>query len=379
MGSMRILFAGGGTAGHINPALAIAGYLKERQPDAQILYVGAKGGMEERLVPQAGYAFKSVTISGFQRKISWTNFKKNCKTLVRIVTATQEYKKIIREFKPDVCVGTGGYVSGPVIREAMKMGVPALIHEQNAYPGVTNKALSRNAARTMLAMADAEKYMEKGAHCVITGNPVRLSVLRADRTSARQRLGLDNRPVILSFGGSLGARKINEPVADLLAHTAKTDRFQHIHAYGQWGKWFPDLLRQKGEDLAAHPNMDIREYINDMPDCLAAADLVICRAGAITLSELQAVGRASLIIPSPNVAENHQYHNAMSMVKRNAAWILEEKDLTGQTLIKKVEQLFQKPETIEHLAENAKKMAIVDANERIYKLILEVLRENHKA
>ncbi len=376
---MRILFAGGGTAGHINPALAIAGYLKERQPDAQILYVGAKGGMEERLVPQAGYAFKSVTISGFQRKISWTNFKKNCKTLVHVFTATEESKKIIREFKPDVCVGTGGYVSGPVIREAMKMGVPALIHEQNAYPGVTNKALSRNAARTMLAMADAEKYMEKGAHCVLTGNPVRLSVLRADRTSARQRLGLDNRPVILSFGGSLGARKINEPMADLLAHTAKTDRFQHIHAYGQWGKWFPDLLREKGVDLAAHPNMDIREYINDMPDCLAAADLVICRAGAITLSELQAVGRASLIIPSPNVAENHQYHNAMSMVKRNAAWILEEKDLTGQMLIKKVEQLFQKPETIEHLAENAKKMAIVDANERIYKLILEVLRENHKA
>lgn len=376
---MRILFAGGGTAGHINPALAIAGYLKERQPDAQILYVGAKGGMEERLVPQAGYAFKSVTISGFQRKISWTNFKKNCKTIVHIFTATEESKKIIREFKPDVCVGTGGYVSGPVIREAMKLGVPALIHEQNAYPGVTNKALSRNAARTMLAMADAEKYMEKGAHCVLTGNPVRLSVLRADRASARQRLGLDNRPVILSFGGSLGARKINEPMADLLAHTAKTDRFQHIHAYGQWGKWFPDLLRQKGVDLAAHPNMDIREYINDMPDCLAAADLVICRAGAITLSELQAVGRASLIIPSPNVAENHQYHNAMSMVKRNAAWILEEKDLTGQMLIKKVEQLFQKPETIEHLAENAKKMAIVDANERIYKLILEVLKENHKA
>ncbi|UZT82728.1 undecaprenyldiphospho-muramoylpentapeptide beta-N-acetylglucosaminyltransferase [Caproicibacterium sp. BJN0003] len=376
---MRILFAGGGTAGHINPALAIAGYLKERQPDAQILYVGAKGGMEERLVPQAGYAFKSVTISGFQRKISWTNFKKNCKTIVHVFTATEESKKIIREFKPDVCVGTGGYVSGPVIREAMKLGVPALIHEQNAYPGVTNKALSRNAARTMLAMADAEKYMEKGAHCVLTGNPVRLSVLRADRASARQRLGLDNRPVILSFGGSLGARKINEPMADLLAHTAKTDRFQHIHAYGQWGKWFPDLLRQKGVDLAAHPNMDIREYINDMPDCLAAADLVICRAGAITLSELQAVGRASLIIPSPNVAENHQYHNAMSMVKRNAAWILEEKDLTGQMLIKKVEQLFQKPETIEHLAENAKKMAIVDANERIYKLILEVLKENHKA
>ena len=332
---MRILFAGGGTAGHINPALAIAGTVREREPDAAILYVGAKGGMEEKLVPKAGFDFKSVTISGFQRKPSWTNLKKNVKTTIHLFTSTAEAKRIIQEFHPDICIGTGGYVSGPVIREAMKLGIPSLIHEQNAFPGVTNKALSKKAAYTML--------------------------------------GLDERPLILSFGGSLGARRVNEAVADLLAWSAKNGRFQHIHAYGQWGRWFPDLLREKGIDLAEHPEMDIREYIDNMPDCLAAADLVICRAGAITLSELQVQGRASILIPSPNVAENHQFHNAMALVNRNAAAILEEKDLSGDTLRKLVEDLFHDPDTIPTLSSNAKKMAITDANDRIYQLIREVL------
>jgi UDP-N-acetylglucosamine--N-acetylmuramyl-(pentapeptide) pyrophosphoryl-undecaprenol N-acetylglucosamine transferase len=372
---MKILFAGGGTAGHINPALAIAGYVREKEPDTQILYVGAKGGMEERLVPQAGYDFAGITISGFQRKPSLQNLKKNLKTVVHLFTSTAESKKILQRFRPDICVGTGGYVAGPVIREAMHMHIPSVIHEQNAFPGVTNKALSKNADRVMLANGDAQKYMERGARCVVTGNPVRMAVIRADRTAARRKLKLDNRPVILSFGGSLGARKINEAVADLIADTAKTDRFQHIHAYGKYGAWFPDLLREKGVVLEEHPNLDIRPYIDDMPDCLAAADLVICRAGAITLSELQAKGRAALIIPSPNVAENHQYYNAMSMVNRGAAEILEEKDLSGAALIARVQKLFADPAAIPSLAENAGKMAILDTNERIYQIIKEVLAE----
>jgi len=372
---MKVLFAGGGTAGHINPALAIAGYLREKEPDAQILYIGAKGGMEERLVPAAGFTFQSITISGFQRKLSWKNIKKNAKTVVHVFTASHEAHKIIKEFRPDICVGTGGYVAGPVIREAMKMGIPAVIHEQNAYPGVTNKMLSKHANKTMLAVADAQKYLDPAAKCVLTGNPVRQAVIRAQRAESRKALGLDERPLILSFGGSLGARKINEAVADLLVDSAKTDRFQHIHGYGQWGGWFPDLLKEKGLNLSEHPNIDIREYINNMPECLAAADLVICRAGAISLSELQAQGRASILIPSPNVAENHQYHNAMAMVNRNAATIIEEKDLSSTALCKKVEELFKKPETISSLAENARKMAIVDANMRIYKVIKEVLAD----
>lgn len=372
---MKVLFAGGGTAGHINPALAIAGYLREQEPDVQILYIGAKDGMEERLVPAAGFTFKSITVSGFQRKLNWKNMKKNVKTVVRVFTASHEAHKIIKEFAPDICVGTGGYVAGPVIREAMKMGIPAIIHEQNAFPGVTNKMLSKRANKTMLAVADAQKYLDPAAKCVLTGNPVRQAIIRAQRAESRKALGLDGRPVILSFGGSLGARKINEAVADLLVSNAKTNRFQFIHGYGQWGGWFPDLLKEKGLNLSEHPNIDIREYINNMPECLAAADLVICRAGAISLSELQAQGRASILIPSPNVAENHQYHNAMALVHRNAAVIIEEKDLTGEVLCKKVEELFRKPETIASLAENTRKMAILDANIRIYKIIKEVLAD----
>lgn len=370
---MKILFAGGGTAGHINPALAIAGYVREKEPDAQILYVGAKGGMEERLVPAAGVEFRSITISGFQRSLSLKNLLRNGRTLMHLFTSTAEARRIIREFQPDICVGTGGYVAGPVVREAIRLGVPGVIHEQNAFPGVTNKMLSKRADRTMLAVADAQKYLSPAARCVLTGNPVRQEVVRADREAARKKLGLDSRPLILSFGGSLGARKINEAAADLLAESAKTGRFQHIHGYGQWGKWFPDLLAEKGVRLGEHPELDVREYITDMPDCLAAADLVICRAGAITLSELQACGRASILIPSPNVAENHQFHNAMAMVSRGAAEILEEKDLSGEALCRKVQTLFETPGAIRSLAESAKKMSIPDSCGRIYKIIREVL------
>ncbi len=370
---MKVLFAGGGTAGHINPALAIAGYLREKEPDAQILYVGAKGGMEERLVPAAGFDFESITISGFQRKLSWKNIKKNVKTVVRVFTSSREARKIIGGFQPDLCVGTGGYVAGPVLREAMKMKIPAVIHEQNAFPGVTNKMLSKHADRTMLAVLDAQKYLDPTARCVLTGNPVRQAVIRANREESRKALHLDERPMILSFGGSLGARKINEAVADLLVKSARTDRFQHIHGYGQWGGWFPDLLKEKGLNLSEHPRIDVREYINNMPECLAAADLVICRAGAISLSELQAQGKAAILVPSPNVAENHQYHNAMAMVSRKAAAILEEKDLSGPALCKMVDDLFRQPETIRLLGENAHSMAILDTNERIYKIMKEVL------
>lgn len=369
---MRILFAGGGTAGHINPALAIAGTVRSHQPDAEILYVGAKGGMECRLVPEAGYSMKQISISGFQRKITLKNIAKNVRTVGQLLTSSAQSKKIIQEFNPDICVGTGGYVSGPILRMAFKMGIPIIIHEQNAFPGVTTKMLAEHAERVMLAVEDAKKYLPETCKFAVTGNPVRPEILSAKREASRRKLKLDNRPVILSFGGSLGARKINEPVADLIAWSTKDDRYQHIHAYGQYGKWFPDLLKEKGVDLKAHPNLDIREYIRNMPTCLAAADLVICRAGAITLSELQAQGKASILIPSPNVAENHQYHNAMAMVNRRAASILEEKELSGDALIAKVQEIVSDPDILAEYQRNAGNMAITDANERIYSIICEI-------
>lgn len=372
---MRVLFAGGGTAGHINPALAIAGYLREKQPDAEILFIGNRGGMEEKLVPKAGFAMKTIVISGFQRKMTPKAIAHNVKTLTRVVTSSHQARRIIRDFAPDLCVGTGGYVSGPVVRTAMKLGIPAVIHEQNAYPGVTNKMLSADAARVMMAVSDAEKYMKPGARCVLTGNPIRPEILREERAAARKKLGVDDRPLILSFGGSLGARKVNEAVADLMTHTIPGGKFQHIHGYGQYSRWMPDLLREKGIDPDKTPQLDLREYIHDMPVCLAAADLVISRAGAMTLSEIQATGKGSILIPSPNVAENHQFHNAMALVNRGAAEIVEEKDLTGDVLWEKVQKIFAAPGGAAALGENAAKMAIRDANERIYRVMMEVLQE----
>lgn len=370
---MRVLFAGGGTAGHINPALAIAGYLKERQPDAEILYVGNKGGMEERLVPQAGFEFRSISVQGFRRKVSIKAFGENIVTVKKAISAGKAAKKIIEEFGPDICIGTGGYVSGPVLRAAAKLGIPTLIHEQNAYPGVTNKMLSGKATRVMLAMPDARKHFKECCRFVDTGNPVRGEILRADKAESRKNLGLDERPVILSFGGSLGAEKINRSLADIIARSAKDGKYQHIHAYGQYGKWFPDLLREKGADLENAKNLDIREYINDMPVCLAAADLVIARAGAITLSEIQVKGKPSILIPSPNVAENHQFHNAMSLVSHDAAVMVEEKDLTPERLTEEIDKLASDPVRLAQYSENARKMAIDDAAKRIYSVMIEVL------
>jgi len=366
---MKVLFTGGGTAGHINPALAAAGYLKRKEPDAEILYVGNKGGMEERLVANAGYPMKTIHISGFQRKLTPKNLVRNAETLVKVFTATAEAKKILKEFRPDVCVGTGGYVSGPVIREAAKLGIPCVIHESNAYPGVTTKMLAKSVKTVMLAVPDAKKYFDSSVNCTVTGNPVRGEVLAAEREASRKALGLDDRPVVLSFGGSLGASALNRAAAYMLAQSAKEQKYQHIHGYGQHDEKFLDECREFGLDLKENPQIRLLEYIDNMPQCLSAADLVIGRAGAMTLTEIEAKSKASILIPSPNVAENHQYHNAMALVRRGAAEIIEEKDLTGKALWKKVNKILSDPERLASLGENAGKMEILDANERIYRVI----------
>lgn len=374
---MRILFTGGGTAGHINPALAVAGHVRDHEKNAEILFVGSKGGMEERLVPQAGFELRSVPVSGFIRKPSWRALKHNLRAVKMAFEASAASEKILKEFAPDICVGTGGYVSGPVLRKAKKMGIPVVIHEANAFPGVTVKMLARYADKILLAVPDAEAKLGGDYHdrVVITGNPVRGEMLFADKEAARKKLGLDERPVVLSYGGSLGAEQVNRAVAELICQTAKTDGVQHIHAYGQYGKWFPQLLEDKGVHLADHPNLDIREYINNMPDCAAAADLIICRAGAMSLTELQVQSKPAILIPSPNVAENHQYYNALAMSSRGAAWLVEEKDLTGEKLSALAIDLLNHPEKLKECGQNAGKMAIVDANDRIYQEIKAVLKQ----
>ena len=366
---MKVLFTGGGTAGHINPALAVAGYLRKKEPDTEILYVGNRGGMEERLVAKAGYPMRTITISGFQRRLTPKNLMRNAQTVVRMFTASSEAHHIIKDFAPDICVGTGGYVSGPVIREAARLGIPCVIHESNAYPGVTTRMLAKSVQAVMLAVPDAKNYFDHSVNCIVTGNPVRGEVLSAQREESRKALGLDERPLVLSFGGSLGASALNRAAAWMLAQSAKKGEVQHIHGYGTHDEKFMDELREFGFDQAASPQIRLLEYIDNMPQCLSAADLVIGRAGAMTLTEIEAKAKASILIPSPNVAENHQYHNAMALVRRGAAEIIEEKDLAGEALWAKVEEILSDPQRLRSLGENAGKLEITDASERIYRTI----------
>lgn len=367
---MKVLFAGGGTAGHINPAIAVANYIQERHPEAELYYIGTQRGLESKLVPAAGIRFYTIDVEGFQRKLNWTNIKRNVSAASKLLSADRNARKLLQEIAPDVVMGTGGYVSGPVLREAAKLGIPCCIHEQNAFAGKANKMLAPHMDAVMLAMPEAAKYFKCKKEPVITGNPVRESVIHANKRQARAALGLDDRLMILSFGGSLGARRINEAAADLMAWHWQSGRFQHFHATGKYGvTLMPQLLKERGIDPNAE-NLHITEYINNMDTMLAAADLVLCRAGAITVSELQAQGKPAILIPSPNVAENHQFFNAMTLVNKNAARILEEKDLTAKSIVSVARELLDDPGKLDELAANARKSAILDTNERIYNVIM---------
>ena len=375
---MKVLLSGGGTAGHINPALAIADTIKRNLPDAEILFVGTPSGMEAKLVPQAGFAYTSMPMSGFQRKLTLENVKRNLETAGHLILSGTRAAKIIREFNPDIAIGTGGYVCGPVLRKAAQMGVPVLVPESNAFPGMTVKMLARYCDYVMLAVEDAKTRISADTEFVVTGNPVRAEVLEYNRARARKELKLDERPLIVSFGGSLGARTINESMLDLLVRSAKDGRYQHIHGYGKYGSFVLDELKERGVDLASCPNLDVREYISDMPRVMAAADLVICRSGAMALTEIQALGKAAILIPSPNVAENHQYYNAKAMVDRGAADMIVEKDITPQLLTEKADKLAGDRAKLEEMSGNARDMAILDSRERIFKVVCDTLKKHGK-
>ena len=343
--------------------------MRERHPEAQILFVGTAEKMEARLVPAAGYDFKTIDISGFQRRLTLENIKRNFGTLSKLLKSSAQAKKILLDFQPDVVVGFGGYVSGPVLRMAAKLGFPTAIHEQNAFPGKTNKVLAGKVDQVMLAVPAAEQYLNAKNPCTVTGLPVRGELLRADRTLSRFELGLDDRPLVLSMGGSLGAEAINRAMVEVIAGRHQQADCYFMHAMGQYGLWVQDALKDRGVDPDLEKHVIIREYIDDMYRCMAAADVVICRSGASSLSEVEAMGKASILIPSPNVAENHQYHNAMALVSKDAAVLIEEKDLTGERLAQELDRLLSSPQRRRQLEANAKALAITDANERIYAVI----------
>lgn len=367
---MRVLIAGGGTGGHINPALAIASIIKEHEPDSEFLFAGTPFGMEARLIPNAGYDFAPIKVKGFQRKLTLKNIGRNIKAVAYLTTAGSRAKHIINDFKPDIAVGTGGYVSGPVLQKACDMGIPAVIHEQNAYPGVTNKILAKSVNNVMLTVEEALDYFGKDINYTVTGLPVRSEILCKTKEQAREELGFDDSMCILSFGGSLGAGCINETMAEGIKwHTSEGLKINHIHGYGGMGKdTFPKFL-EKNNIPAKSKRLRITEYINDMDTCLAAADLVVCRSGASTLAELEAVGRGSILIPSPVVAGNHQFHNANVLGKAGAAVVIEQKNVTSEIMIEKIKYFYGHQNELKQMSSNAKKLYIDDTPERIWQVI----------
>ena len=377
---MKLLFATGGTAGHINPALAVASYRKEQHPDDEIMFIGTADHMESRLVPNAGFEFKTIDINGFKRSFSPNAIIENVKTVGKLMKSEKESKNIIKEFQPDVVIGFGGYVSGPVLDEAAKLHIPTCIHEQNAYPGITNKQLAKKVDKVMLTVEDAANHMEAKCDVVITGLPVRGELLKKSKFSARIELGIaDDKPLVLSFGGSLGAAPLNEAMFDIILEDAEKNDVYHIHSVGTNGKEYLEKFEANGftkraENVYYKGNAEVRLYIDNMDTCMAAADLVIGRAGASSLSEIEAMGKASILIPSPYVAENHQFHNAMALVNRNAARILREKDLTTDSLKALMNELISDKAELANIENNAKEMAILDSRERIADIILSLAK-----
>lgn len=376
---MKVLMAGGGTGGHINPALAIASIIAEHDPTASFLFVGTPNGMESKLVPKAGYPLATMHVAGFQRRLTAKNIRRNIKAAYYLATSQHRAKQILKEFQPDIAIGTGGYVAGPILHAAANMKIPCAIHEQNAFPGVTNKMLSKEVDHVMLTVEKALQYLHPSCAYTVTGLPVRGDIIRLDKAAARRKLGFDDSLCILSFGGSLGAGCINDAMAKVIPwHVKNGMAINHIHGYGGMGRdSFPNAMKQAGIPLKGK-RLRITEYIYDMDVCLAAADLVICRSGASTLAELEAVGRGSILIPSPNVTANHQFHNANVLGEAGAAIVIEQKDATPDRVIREIEKLYHDSNRLADMGRKAKSLAIPNTNERIWHVVEQLLQKSKK-
>lgn len=362
----RVIISGGGTGGHIFPAISIGNELKRLHPDMEILYVGAKGGMEMRLVPQAGYKIEPVWISGIMRSMSLKNIGKNLVFPLKLVISLLQSRKIVRKFRPAVVVGVGGYASGPLGRAAASMGIPLVLCEQNAYPGITNKWLAPKASRILLGNEAASKYFD-ASKSKITGNPVRDTLRHGDRQKAIQSLGLDpNKKTVLSLGGSLGAKTLNDAIEQHLDAFIEND----IQLIWQCGKRYHEELSAR---VKKHPLIHLMPFIEDMPSVYAVADLVISRAGGSTISELILLSKPSILVPSPNVAEDHQTKNALSLVDRGAAILVKDVDAKDQ-LVKETIDLLGNPQKMAEVQQGIDQVEKHDAAHEIAMEILSLIK-----
>lgn len=372
---MRVLITGGGTGGHINPALAIAQKVKNENPSNKILYVGTKNSLESELVPKAGFEFKYVTAKYLRRKISIENIK----TVIASFKGVMEAMKIINDFKPDIVVGTGGYVCGPVVLAAGLKKIPTMIHEQNVFPGITNKLLSKIVDVIGISFAEAEKYFSEDARkkLVMVGNPVRKEILTADRRKSRTKLNL--RPDVIfiySFGGSGGQLSLNEAIIDVIKKYNGQKGIKIIHVTG---KKMYDSFLENIKNIQLQDNIEILDYMYDAATALSASDIVIGSAGAITIAEITVTGVPSILIPKTYTAENHQEYNARALEKEGAAKVILEKDLDGNELIKAIEEIIDNKSILKTMSLNSKRMGNIDVENKIYQAMVNAISIKSKS
>ncbi|MBO4803493.1 MAG: undecaprenyldiphospho-muramoylpentapeptide beta-N-acetylglucosaminyltransferase [Muribaculaceae bacterium] len=366
---INVLVSGGGTGGHIFPALSIANEVRRRHPEADILFVGAEGRMEMEKVPAAGYRIIGLPVSGFDRK----NLLRNVVVVSRLLKSMSKARNILKEFKPDIAIGVGGYASGPMLKAAQKKGIPTLLQEQNSFAGVTNKLLAAKAERICVAYEGMERFFPKDK-IVLTGNPVRRNLLECGATpeQARQAMGMDpNKKTILIIGGSLGARTINNAMMAGLKQIGDTYGVQVIW---QTGKIYDQQCREALE-ASGVKNVTQMPFISNMDMAYRAADLVVSRAGASSISELQLLGKAAILVPSPNVAEDHQTKNAMALVNHDAAIMVADADAVS-TMVETMLATVIDDEKTASLGRNVLKMALRDAAEHIVDEVEKIIDSN---
>ena len=377
---MKFILTCGGTAGHVNPALAIAGRLKELMPDSEFLFIGAEGKMEMELVPREGYEIKALKVTNMSRKKNFDGLKHNIESVKNVMASTKKAKAIIKEFKPDVVIGTGGYVCYPVLKAASALNIPTAIHESNAVPGLTTKMLAKSMDKIMLGFEESRRYYPNPEACTVTGTPVRGDFAMYTKNSAKAELGFSpDKPLVVSVWGSLGAGHMNEIIGKMLPKMKGQQDFNMIHSVGSmyYDGFIKKLSDQnlKGSDC----NVDVRKYIYDMPRVMAAADLIMCRAGASTLSELCYMGKPVLIVPSPNVTNNHQEKNARVLEKAGGAEILLEGEFDEDTLYEKIKELLKNPEKLNSMSTAMASLAVPKASDEICDIILELARKKRNS
>ena len=378
---MKIVFTCGGTAGHVNPALALAGLIKERKPDSEILFVGARRGIEKQLIESAGWPFRTVEISSFHRSLAPKEIKHNLISLRNLLRSPGEAKALLKEFPASLVVGTGGYASYPMIRAAASLGIPAAVHESNAIPGLTTRLLEKHADLIMVGFEECRKNYRHPEKVLVTGTPVRGDFFRLTKKEAKAQLGMDDgRPLIVSFWGSLGAREMNRQMAEFLALEARSGiPFHHVHGAGKVGCiHMAEYLKDADIDLDRAPGLEVREYIQDMGVMMRAADLVICRAGASTISELTALGVPAIIVPSPNVTHNHQESNARVLANSGGAEMILEKDSSGRLLYDTARRILEDPDRRKRMSSAMSSLGTIDASEKIYAAVMDLRSRGRK-